>query len=375
MNARLTRASIVIALALWILAVRYQQFRSTPGMDFEHYYVAAQMVRTAAGTQLYSPSAQYAFQSQYLHHSGTLFNYPAAAALLYWPTTFLDLNHGYLLWSAISMAVIIISLFLFNRRFSISRQFCWFVLLCLGFLPLHASLVTGQADAFLLLAYVLTLVSLDSECPVLAGFALAFGLIKFHLILPFVFVMIVRKQMRFLLGFSAGTVMMALLSLAVSGTAVFTAYPKLLLSMQSLPNGGFHPDLMPNIRGLIFLSTRHEAPMWLLMIIAFATLACIGRRWTTLEDGFSAAVVATLFVTYHVYPADLLLLIIPLAFASKSPAWPTIKLAAFALLAVPVVPYMAVNGRYSAVLALPMVLLLWIFITPTWAWRWSHSEV
>ena len=164
---------------------------------------------------------------------------------------------------------------------------------------LHTLLLAGQVDAFVLLAFVLALLALRSERPFAAGVALALGLVKFHLVLPFVWVLLIREQWRFVGGFSAGAALVTGLSVAIC-PSFLSSYPRLLAVMQRLPNGGFHPQLMPNFRGLIFLATKREAPVSLLVVIALAVLTAVARRWTTLEFGFSAAIAAALFSTYHV---------------------------------------------------------------------------
>ncbi len=347
---------IVAMAALITIAVEYRVFVATPGMDFDHYYAAAQMVRSGSGSRLYDVHLQDQFQAKYARRFGTIFNYPAAAALLYLPATFFSPYHGYLLWESLSLAIVFGSIFVLNRRFALFRDTYFILLLSLFFVPLHALLLEGQVDAFVLLAFVLALLALKSERPFAAGVALALGLVKFHLVLPFVWVMLIRKQWRFLGGFSVGTVLITGFSVAICPSFLIS-YPRLLATMQRLPNGGFHPQLMPNFRGLIFLATKREAPISLLVVIALAVLTAVARRWTTLEFGFIAAIAAALFSTYHVYLPDLILLLIPLMFACRPP-WNPQKAIVVLLLALPVAPYVLTVARFSALLAFPMSVLV-----------------
>ena len=347
---------IVAMAALVTIAVEYRVFVATPGMDFDHYYAAAQIVRSGSGSRLYDVHLQDQFQAKYAGRTGTIFNYPAATALLYLPATFFNLNHGYLLWESLSLAIVFASIFLLNRRFALFRDTHFIVLLTLFFVPLHTLLLAGQVDAFVLLAFVLALLALRSERPFAAGVALALGLVKFHLVLPFVWVLLIRKQWRFVGGFSAGAALVTGLSVAIC-PSFLSSYPRLLAVMQRLPNGGFHPQLMPNFRGLIFLATKREAPVSLLVVIALAVLTAVARRWTTLEFGFSAAIAAALFSTYHVYLPDMILLLIPLMFACRPP-WNPQKTIVLLLLALPVVPYALTVARFSALLAVPMFVFV-----------------
>jgi hypothetical protein len=347
---------ILVMAGLVTIAMEYRVFVAAPGMDFDHYYAAAQMLRSGSGARLYDVHLQDQFEAKYTHRSGTLFNYPAATALLYLPVTLGNFYRGYFLWESLSLTIVFGCIFLLNRSFALFRDTHFIALLSLFFVPLHTLLLEGQVDAFVLLAYVLALLALKSEQPFAAGVVLALGLVKFHLVLPFAWVMLVRKQWRFLYGFSAGSIFVIALSVSIC-PSFLTSYPRLLATMQSLPNGGFHPQLMSNFRGLIYLATKHEAPVSLLAAIALVVLTIVARRWTTLESGFSAAIAATLFSTYHVYVPDLVLLLIPLMFACRPP-WNLEKTLVLLFLALPLVPYFLTVARVSALLAIPMFVLV-----------------
>jgi len=354
------RVALLTFAAAICLYMEYHMFRSTPGVDFEHYYAAAQMVRRGAASQLYEPAVQYRFQVRYSRSWGPLFNYPAVAVLLYWPTAYFTLNHAYLLWASICLAVTIGCILLIGHTFRISKDVCFPPLVAMLFLPLHSAQRAGQTDAFVLLAYVLALVALKSERPVLAGVALALGLVKFNLVLPFVFIMLLRRQWRFVSGFAVGSVLMVAASVAVAGRSLFTAYPKLLLTMQSLPKGGFYPRWMPNVRGLFFLIAGHEPPFWIAIVVGLPMCIWIARRWVTLETGFSAALTITLLTTYHSYPHDLLLLLIPITLAANVLPRDVPTAVVFALLAL--LPYICIDRNCFALLCAPMFLLTWLLV-------------
>jgi hypothetical protein len=175
-------------------------------------------------------------------------------------------------------------------------------------------------------------------------------------VLPFAWIMLIRKQWRFVYGFSTGAIFVIGLSVAICPSFLIS-YPRLLATMQRLPNGGFHPRLMSNFRGLIYLATKHDQPVSLLVVLALVALTIVARRWTTLESGFSAAIAVTLFSTYHVYVPDLLLLLIPLMFACRPP-WNLQKTLVLLLLALPIVPYLLTVAHVSALLAVPMFVLV-----------------
>lgn len=359
----LIRWTLLLALAAALVFVYYQRGTSgaNPGWDFEHYYAGAQIVRAGLGHHLYDLDVQHTFETRYGHGPGAVFNYPAATVLLYLPVAFLPLNAAFLAWTAVSMAVTLFAIWILARSIGIADPW-WPLLLSLAFYPLQWSFVSGQVDSIVLFAFVLALAALKRDRPLVAGLALAIALIKFHLVLPFVFVLLLRRQWRVLFGFAAGSAIFVALCAAIAGAAQFTAYPRLLMTMQWLPDGGFDPRRMPNIRGLIALLTGHELPLAALIVIALVVLI-----WTALtcrsldaDTACAAGLTAALVVTYHLYVYDLALLVIPLAvLAIKAHRWTMLNIAIFALIAVPLLPWFATAHRISAILVLPTLLLFW----------------
>ncbi len=294
----------------------------------------------------------------------TPFNYPAPMALLYWPTTLLDLNGGYLLWTILSTLMFAASVLLLNRTFGFANDSWFLVLLCAGYLPVQATLASGQCDAFLLLVYAVALVCLKNGKAEESGLVLSLALLKFHLVLPFALVMLMRKQWRFLLGFGTGAIVLLGIWTWISGPGLFTAYPRLLMSMKVVPRGGFEPSLMANFRGVFFVLTRHEAPTWVLGAVAFGLLIFVARRWKKVETGFAASMTMMLLTSYHGYVYDLILLLIPLMVMSKvAKNSKGLLFIVFGFLAVPVVPYLLVRERSVWPLAIPIAVLCWILMS------------
>lgn len=360
-TATVAKPLIVLALLVFLVGVHFKTFHSVGGMDFEHYYVGAKMVAAGQGAQLHDLNSQFQWQAQILGQVSTPFNYPAPMALLYWPTTLFDLSHGYLLWTALSTLMFAASVLLLNKTFGFAQDPWFLLLLCAGYLPFHATLSSGQCDAFLLLAYTVSLVYLQKGKPEISGLVLSLGLLKFHLVLPFVLVMLLRKQWRFLLGFTAGGAAILGIWIWISGLGLFTAYPRLVMGIKELPRGRFEPQLMANFRGVFYALSGHEAPTWLLGVIALGGLILVARYWSGVERGFAAAMAMTLLTSYHGYVYDLTLLLIPLmvgirvAKNSKIPLFIIVG-----TLAVPVVPYLLARERADWLLAIPIAILCWV---------------
>jgi hypothetical protein len=362
--AGIAKPLIVLTLLLFLVGLQYVTFKSTAGMDFEHYYVGAKMVAAGQGYLLHDAKAQFEWQEKILNGASTPFNYPAPMALLYWPTTLFDLNGGYLVWTLMSALMFAASVLLLNRTFGFAQDSWFLVLLCAGYLPVHATLATGQCDAFLLLAYAGSLVLLKEEKAEASGLVLSLALLKFHLVLPFVLVMLVRRQWRFMAGFTSGAVVILGVWLWISGPGLFKTYPRLLMEIKDLPRGTFEPSLMANFRGVFYSVTAHEAPLWLIAAVAFGGVLLVARRWSSVEKGFSAAMAMMILTSYHGYVYDLILLLIPLMVASKVAQSSKIALyTVIGLLAFPIVPYVLVRTREVWLLAIPIAALCWILLS------------
>jgi hypothetical protein len=355
---------IVLALLLFLVGLHYQSFKSTAGMDFEHYYVGAKMVAAGQGSQLHDANAQFQWQAKILNGVSTPFNYPAPMALLYWPVTLSSMNGGYLIWSFMSTLMFVASVLLLNRAFGFVRDPWFLVLICAAYLPVQATLATGQCDAFLLLSYSVSLVLLKEGKNGASGLALSLALLKFHLVLPFALVMLFRRQWRFLLGFASGGVALLAVWLWISGPGLFTQYPQLVMGIKDLPRGRFEPALMANFRGVFDAITRHEAPLWLIAVVALVGLAYVANRWSDVETGFSAAMTMMILTSYHGYVYDLILLLIPLMVATKAAkALRTPFCLVLGSLAIPIIPYLLVRTKMVWLLTIPVGILCWLLVS------------
>lgn len=352
------------AFALCMLGLYYFTFLHAEGLDFATFYAAAQMLRHGAAVELYNIPLQQQFQLRFSHGLALVFDHTPVTPLILFPTTFFNLQHGYLLWTAISMALLAVCAVLLNRCLKLGRDGCWLFLLSFAFLPVHFGLLQGQIDVILLLGYVMALVAMKSQREFLAGLVLAISLVKFHLVLPFVAIMVLRKRWSFALGFLAGAFAFAAVSIAICGWNASLSYPRLLLHLSSTPASGINPTAMANLRGLYAFAAHHEPPIIILIIFSFALIALTARKWRSLESGFSAAVVCTVLVSYHLYPHDLILLLIPLAVAVQNIGWVSLKGLIVAAVALPVLPWFTVQARCFAIMAVPLAAFGLLFGEP-----------
>src|SRR5205814_7237405 len=108
-------------------------------------------------------------------------------------------------------------------------------LVSLLFLPLWLDVMQGQIVAIILLSYSLAFFFMVRGKDFASGCALGIALVKFHLVLPFVFILLLRRRWRALCGFALVSGKFLLACVAVAGPDFFFAYPKMLMALSSLP--------------------------------------------------------------------------------------------------------------------------------------------
>ena len=171
----------------------------------------------------------------------------------------------------------------------------------------------------ILMVYTLVYCALKRGHELKAGSILACGLFKFHLVLPFALIFALRRRGRFLMGFAGMALVLAVVSVLVSGLGVIVGYPKMFFNGGYRALMGFQPEYAPNIRGLVYLIGNGKMPATLSAAIVGILSGFLwwvtAKRWSddAFDFSFSAAVIATLLTGYHAFVYDLSLLLLPVA--------------------------------------------------------------
>jgi hypothetical protein len=292
--------------------------------DFTIFYTAGRLLHNGPASKLYDLGAQYQLQREFAPHvyirRGPLpYNHPPFEALLFLPFGYLEFWPAYLLWTALNLGMLAISLALLRREF---EQIRWLspatvVLAATGFFPIAIAMIQGQDAVLLLLICVLALVSLARQRDVAAGAILAVGLFKFHLIIPLLLLLAIRRW-RILVGFLPVAVALAAISVAMLGWHGPADYVHFVLQLEKSGAGaGIGTYEMPNLRGLIsYLPgfTANGAPTILLTLAASLAIFMIalhrikaGRDF--IGHSFALAAVTAILVSYHAFAYDLCLLL------------------------------------------------------------------
>jgi len=186
----------------------------------------------------------------------------------------------------------------------------------LCFFPVAIALLEGQDSLILLSLMVASLVAMDRQKESLAGMFLGLTLFKFQYALPIAFLYLVWRRWRFLAGFAASGVMVAGVSLWLTGLSGMAKYLPYLLSMSahfSAANGarqGIHPERMANLRGLVNALAGGSSPAAFLVTVG---LSIIVITWAGLRrPSLPGALLAASLVSYHHVISDTSLLVLPL---------------------------------------------------------------
>ena len=294
-------------------------------LDFSEFYAAGQIVRQGLGGRLYDLRLQAEMQLQVaaLH---AFYVRPPFEALLFVPLTYLSYRAAYTIWILVSLVLLAGACWLTERNTHVldalsqyargsQIDFGLLLVMFLGFPPTMEGLLIGQDSVLMLVVYTLVFVALKQKQEFRAGCLLACGLFKFHLVLPFAIIFLLRRRWSFLRGFSGIAVLLIAVSTFVSGPGVLLAYPKMFFNSNYRALMGFQPEYAANIRGLIFLIGNGRLPLLSGVLVAALSgllLWIIAKNWKDEQSGlcFAAALAATLLTGYHLFVYDLCLLLL-----------------------------------------------------------------
>ncbi|HEV2492784.1 MAG TPA: glycosyltransferase family 87 protein [Terriglobia bacterium] len=314
--------ALVVGFALSNFAARKDK------LDFPQFYCAGQIVRQGLGRSLYDLTTQWKCQSR-IASVHTFYNHPPFEALFFLPLTYFGCHAAYILWTLGSLGLLVCASVLIESRSEVSlavsqysrmpADFGLVFILFLTFGPATTCLLIGQDSVLMLLIYTLVFVLLKGGRDFWAGCALACGLFKFQLIVPFVVILLLRRRWSALKGFATTATLLVLISTGVSGFQALTAYPRFLFLDTSYREVSFFlPEYTPNIRGLLYLLVDRRVPAsaFGVSVAAFSVLALwwTARNWRDeqFDISFSASVLATILASYHLYNYDLTLVLLPI---------------------------------------------------------------
>ena len=299
--------------------------------DFTHMYAAGQIVRRGWTRQLYDDALQYRVQQEFasgvtIRHGALPYNHPPYEAFLFVPLTYLPYGAAFAAWDLVSLLIFSSLPFLLRRYIPLlqtSSSPAYWIPAILAFYPASIALLQGQDIVVLLLLISLSYVCLKTNREFSGGAFLALGLFRFHLLVPFVVMLIVQQRRRVIYGFTAvGTALAALSVIMLGGFSGAMSYPEYAWHAESkMRLGGIAPADMPDIKGFIdtqfsSLLTKQQID-FVYLGVAIVLLAIASRKWRTsfrdhLDLSFSLAGILSVLASYHAFAYDMTLYLIPL---------------------------------------------------------------
>jgi hypothetical protein len=372
-----------VSLIFGFVLLNFSAHKDT--VDFSEFYGAGQMVREGLGAKLYDLGLQTQFQSR-VAAVHAFYLRPPFEALLFIPFSYIRYATAYALWTLISLGILAVVTVLIesttNVRMAITKytkvraDLGLILVVFLTFAPTTTCLSIGQDSILILLVYTLVFVLLKRGAEFQAGCVLACGLFKFHLIVPFVLILVLRKKWRAIGGFAAIASLLFLVSIAVAGPGVVVQYPKVLFFNRThWQQMGFQPRFTPNIRGFLYLLVRGKLPgaVYGAFIATFSAAAVwwSAKKWRNeqFELSFAASVLATLLVSFHLFTYDLTLLLLPIsivcgALAQRgrlSPGNSTLT-AVLIVFFLPPVHFFLLTQEIYALMFIPIVVLFFVVV-------------
>ena len=317
------RLKLYLAALLVLELVICLGFRSSirsGAIDFRGYYTAGHMLRTHHAALLYDYPTEQRLQNTLVAPAQftLLFFAPPFAALPFAPLSLAPYKTALALFALLNLALLACAVRVMrpHLRALSARWRATPALLFLGFLPVGLTLVMGQLSIALLLIACLTFTLLETEQPLLAGLLFSLALMKLQLALPVAVLFLLWKCWRFTLGFLLGAAILAALSTAILGPHNLPFYLHTLTHTSALAGTtlqstvGIGPRRMPNLYGLFFtLTPTNRLATALTLIASLALLAWAATR----RASFPLALLVALLVSYHLYPCDLTLLLLPIS--------------------------------------------------------------
>jgi hypothetical protein len=359
--------------------------------DFTAFYAAGLTVRQGHGDRLYDPQEQWRVQQEFaknvaIRRAPLPYLRLPFEALLFVPFTFLPYSAAYVFWFLLNLGVVIAVALRLRQELKLCAFPAWLpVLVALAFVPVFLTLLQGQDSIFLLLFYGLAFVALRQGADFRAGCWLGLGLIKPHLVLPFVAIGFLRGKYKMICGFLVVGVVLSAVSLGVVGWNGLLRYPGYLLELeQHTERGLVRPRDNPNLRGLVEGFGSGLAPARVIAgVVATLSAGLLIWVWVRgrgknrgknneVEQGraadliFCQAMIASLLVSYHAFAYDLSLLLLPIFLLmpdwnerpSGPPRW-TLFGPPAVLLCAPIFPLLWLQWHALSLLAI--VLLIWMW--------------
>lgn len=320
-------ALLAAALATLIIPLDQQTSDRSDTLDFANFYMAGKIVREGNPHQLYDLAVQKRVERE-VSPGGPFqpYYHPPFEALFFAPFTLFSYAHAFVLLAGMNLLVFILIIYLFRftgYQLGTAGYMVWMAI-CLLFVLV--ALALGQDTLLLALVFVVAFLALKRRRDYAAGLVLGLGLFRFEILLPFVFIFLLRRRWKLFTGFCTVGTMLLAVSAAVVGWTGLVGYLRTLIEVGSATTGSWadrsSASMMPCLRGAFDALLGGVIPRNLLFpAILIGTLLLLGwAAWEfkslerpgdpSFDLEYSLAAIAALLSGYHVFLSELTPLIV-----------------------------------------------------------------
>jgi len=352
--------------------------------DFAAFYTAGKLLDRGQGPQLRDQEAQWEVQQEFaskvtIRQKPLPYVRPAFEAVIFAPFAALPYRSAYLIWTIVNVGLLVLFPFLVKPQGAAIPSQLLQGVLCFSYVPVAIDLLHGQDVIVVLMALTMGLSRLKKQAEFQAGLWFALALVKFHLMIPIMLILALRRKAKVVVGFIFGALALLGISIAIVGWRGVASYPAYLWHLNAAHNAGMaSPESMPNMRGMLTIVWGTNAfpawANWMLVGLVLAGIVFVSYLWDSdsgdshfWDIGFSIAIITTLITSYYAYSYDLTLLLLPIFLLGGSfkrmnelNGWPkAIFFLSAGLLCTPVL-WLIFFGVGSFYLMVPVLLLLLI---------------
>jgi hypothetical protein len=377
---RIRAYSTISAAALWIVWIvdisvpgAVDRLGKVKGTDFLQFYVGGSFVREGRLNSLYDVHALFARAQAIAPGSRDTLYLPIQSpqtALAFAPLSAFSYPVAVNLWIAVIVLLYSAACWMTWRYCPTLRRFRYeAIAVALAFPGLYSTVLFGQTSALALFAITVALLALKHGWPFTAGLAVGCLAFKPHWLIAAGAVFVVAREWRVVAGTFIGGGAQIGLTYRLVGPAVFSAYVR---ALEQVPRLGdlLEPYPGDSLRSFfkVFVPSTSLA-LVLYVAAALVTVYIAARIWRSdapFEIRASGTVVATLLISPHAFPYDLILLApVYLLLAnwllehhSRKESWP-MSLTLYASFAAPLLSVLPAPLRLQcSVTAMALLLLL-----------------
>jgi hypothetical protein len=174
-----------------------------------------------------------------------------------------------------------------------------------------------------------------------AGCALGLMVLKFHLVILWPVALALQRRWKMLAGFTASSLILAVVSLAMVGVSGTRRYIDVLLKPSAVSPS---PDYMLGFQGLLANLAINSMAVEAALAISLFALFVLGVRQANLDGLYALTTAAGLTLVPHAYGYDAARLLLPIWLVFFYSEWPVTRAAAV-LMAAPFVYSFTLLGR------------------------------